>query len=105
MAKTKSLEELKKEQKTLADLIRKKEREREDNALKKAGNTFMESLSKMKPDKAQVHIDNMKLNEDELVFIESSIQKIKKKRAKEAESSPTAPPDTFGHPVNSGSNT
>lgn len=95
MARTKTIEELKKEQKTLADLIKKKEKELQDNALKKAGKVFLNSLSKMAAEKSQEHIDKMELNKDELGFIKSTINKLKEKRKKEDKkaaqtSSPTA---------------
>jgi len=96
MAKAKTIEELKKEQKTLADLIRKKEREIEDLALKKVANYFMVSLSRMIPEKMEIHINNIQLNADELDFIERGINRLKEKKNEDEQNtppSPTAPPE------------
>ena len=83
----KSLSELKKEQKMLSDLIREKESEIRNKALKKMGEAYIRTLAKTADvEKAKERIAEAGLTEDEFNYVEDL--RVKNKRLT---SSPTAP--------------
>jgi len=78
-AKKKTIAELKEEQKTLADLIRKKEKEAEKNALSKMGMAYIKFLIENETTiDVKSNMDKVNLSEDELEIIRDKYEKAKK---------------------------
>lgn len=85
-SKKKTLDELKAEQKRLADLIRVKQKEIEAKALQKMGEGYISYLAKLDGEKVNKRIKEVNLSSDELSIVKDKYLKEKKKL-----SSPTAP--------------